>query len=59
MQTNFVSTSELPEKIQLAIMSAAPEQRQGIKQDLTNTLTQDTRVQFAQMNNSAYKQDDA
>lgn len=57
MHTSIQPTAHLDAQTQQQIMLAAPEKWLGIKQDLTNTLTQDMWVQFAQENNSAYLSD--
>ncbi len=59
MHTNIQPTAHLDAQTQQQIMLAAPEKWLGIRQDLTNTLTQDAWVQFAQENNSAYLHDEA
>jgi GNAT superfamily N-acetyltransferase len=59
MQTIINPTHLVDSVTKERIMHSAPSTRQGIKQDLTNTLTQDAWVQFAQQNTSAYKIDDA
>lgn len=58
MQTTITSTHLLDTATKERIMQSAPSMRQGIKQDLTNSLTQDAWVQFAQKNKSAYITDE-
>ncbi len=58
MHTSIQPTAHLDPETQQQIMLAAPEKWLGIKQDLTNSLTQDAWVQFAQKNKSAYITDE-
>lgn len=58
MQTIITPTHLLDTITKERIMHSAPSTRQGIKQDLANSLTQDAWVQFAQKNKSAYITDE-